>query len=59
MKYDKDVYDVDRQKFKDFLQELNKYLRDNTFLVGFTPTIADIVLANFLVPFYRFLLTEP
>ena len=59
MKYDKEVYDIDSANLKDFLKELNTYLRDNTFLVGFKPTMADIVLANFLVPFYRFLLTEP
>jgi len=45
------VYD---KKLNAVLANYNHYLLDNTFLVGYTPAIADLALSNFLVVFFRY-----
>ena len=38
------------------LSSYNKFLQDNTFLSGYSYTIADIAMTNFLVHYYRYYL---
>ena len=55
--FDRAEYEVQLQSFNEFLGRLNNdFLRSRTFLVGWKLTIADVVLASYLVIFYRFLL---
>ena len=55
--YQKPDYDALLHRFKKFSESLNNdFLRSRTFLVGWKLTIADVVLASYLVWFYRFLL---
>ncbi len=58
VKYEKNAYEAGEKLLDQCLKLHNNHLKTRTFMVGYQITIADITLANILVPLYRYYLDE-